>query len=49
MSFKEILDLIVSNSLSVFIVAFYLYKDMKFNEKLVTTLQTICDKLDSKD
>ena len=42
---NEIVDMIVNNSLSVVLVAFYLIKDYKFNNELVKTLESIQDKL----
>ena len=48
MDFQDIINIIVNNGMAVVIVGFYLYKDWKFNEKLVATLQTISEKLDNK-
>ena len=48
MEFQDIINIIVNNGMAVVIVGFYLYKDWKFNEKLVSTLQTISEKLDNK-
>lgn len=45
MTIQELINLIVNNGLSVVLVAFYLLKDYKFNNKLVETLQSIEDSL----
>ena len=45
---EEIVNLIVNNSLSVVLVAFYLIKDYKFNNQLVETLKSIEDKLERR-
>lgn len=50
MDLKTVVELFVNNGLAVVIVAFYLYKDFKFNESLVKSLQEIVDTLkDFKD
>lgn len=50
MDIKTIVELLVNNGLAVVIVGFYLYKDYKFNEQLVKSLQEITDTLkDFKD
>ena len=48
MEFQDIINIIVNNGMAVVIVGFYLFKDWKFNEKLVSTLQSISEKLDEK-
>lgn len=45
---EEMVNLIVNNSLSVVLVAFYLIKDYKFNNQLVETLKSIEDKLERR-
>lgn len=45
---EEMVNLIVNNSLSVVLVAFYLIKDYKFNNQLVETLKSINDKLEER-
>lgn len=45
MDLKMIVELFVNNGLAIVIVAFYLYKDYKFNEQLVKSLQEITDTL----
>lgn len=46
MEFQDLVNIIVNNGMAVVIVGFYLYKDFKFNEKLVSTLQSISEKLE---
>lgn len=45
MDFSSLVEMIVNNGLAVGIVAFYLYKDYKFNETMVKALQEITDTL----
>lgn len=50
MTISELIEMIVNNGLAICIVAFYLYKDYKFNETMVKSLQEIADVLkDFKD
>lgn len=41
MSMTDILNLIVNSGVAVFVVAYFIYKDNKFNNELVKTLTEI--------
>ena len=38
---NDVINMIVNNGVAVVIVAYFLYKDNKFNDKLVSTLTEI--------
>lgn len=38
---QELVNLIVSNGMSVVIIAYFLYKDYKFNDQIINTLTAI--------
>ncbi len=38
---QDLVNLIVSNGMSVVIIAYFLYKDYKFNEQIINTLTAI--------
>jgi hypothetical protein len=38
---EELINLIVNNSMSVVIIAYFLYKDYKFNEQIISVLGEI--------
>jgi len=43
---KELADLIVNNGVAVVVVAFFMYRDIKFMSTLQTTLTTLVDTVD---
>ena len=40
-SMNDIVDLIVNNGIAVVVVAYFLFRDYKFNDELIKTLTTI--------
>lgn len=42
---EEMVNLIVSNGMSVVIIAYFLFKDYKFNEQIIEVLQSIKETL----
>ena len=46
---NDIVNLIVNNSVSVVVVAYFLYMNYKFNDKLVDTLARIDEKLERSE
>ena len=38
---EELINLIVSNGMSVVIIAYFLYKDYKFNDQIVSILSEV--------
>ena len=40
-SMNDIVDLIVNNGIAVVVVAYFLFRDYKFNNELIKTLTTI--------
>lgn len=38
---NDIVDLIVNNGIAVVVVAYFLFRDYKFNDELIKTLTTI--------
>ena len=38
---EELINLIVSNGMSVVIIAYFLYKDYKFNEQIINVLTEV--------
>ena len=47
MGFEELINLIVSNGMSVIIIAYFLYKDYKFNDQIITILGEVKEVLAS--
>lgn len=41
MTIQELVNMIVQNGMSVIIIAYFLYKDYKFNEQIIDTLTAI--------
>lgn len=39
----EIVNLILNSSVSIIVIAFFMYRDLKFNQQLVTTLTALID------
>lgn len=44
---EEIVNLIVSNSMSVVIIAYFLYKDYKFNQTIINVMDEVKEVLTS--
>lgn len=42
---EDIVNLIVSNGMSVVIIAYFLFKDYKFNEQIISVLEKINETL----
>lgn len=47
MGFEEMTNLIVNNGMSVIIIAYFLYKDYKFNDQIITILGEVKEVLTS--
>ena len=47
MTFQDIINLIVSNGMSVVIIGYFLFKDYKFNETIVKVLGEVKEVLTS--
>lgn len=46
---ENLVNLIVNNGIAVVVCAYFLFTNYKFNEKLVTTLARINEKLDIQE
>lgn len=46
---ENLINLIVNNGIAVVVCAYFLFTNYKFNEKLVTTLARINEKLDIQE
>lgn len=46
MGISEIINLIVNNGIAIVVVAYFMFINYKFNEKLVSTLAQINEKLE---
>jgi len=46
---ENLVNLIVNNGIAVVVCAYFLFTNYKFNEKLVTTLARINEKLDLQE
>ena len=47
MGFEEMINLAVNNGMSVIIIAYFLYKDYKFNDQIITILNEVKEVLAS--
>lgn len=43
----EIVNLILNSSVSIIVIAFFMYRDLKFNTALQQTLTTLVDTIDA--
>lgn len=47
MEMESLVNLIVNSSVSIIVIAFFMYRDIKFMSQLQTTLQTLVDVVDA--
>ena len=40
---EELVNLILNSSVSIIVIVFFMYRDLKFSQQLQTTLQTLVD------
>lgn len=43
MGINDIVNLIVNNSVAIFVIAYFIFKDYKFNEKLINLTNKVND------
>ena len=47
MDMQNIVNLIVNSSVSIVVIAYFMFRDYKFMQQLTTSIQQLVDKLDN--